>query len=589
MNDLLKHPWVKVLVIATAIAMCSFALRETASITQPVVQALYDVLVPVAIGFAVAYVLTPLVDWLQRRGFSRLVATGMLFCVVAAAGVVTLLLVVPGMIRQSVDLSVKVFQGEPFTDLNQNGRWDPGEPFTDRNHNGQYDPALFSRGAVWLEEHQNRLKSDLNLALSVRALGYLGFYRDELQPQRAELDQVVADLRAAPGTNEHVQAEPAPAVPWGWPGLSDSAAKQVLEHLPLAARDTAGARLGEAQTRLITKHDEILAAIVQSQAQPSRPVDPLVERARQMTTHTAANDERKRVLDALVRELEAAEKQREVNAQRMLALLRGTDGQVGSQTLAALVSRFEESARGMLEQLPSAASSVGKSAFSGVNNILATTLSVLLLPIYAFFLVIAMPQIRIAARDYIPLRFRDQTMRILRDIERVVAAFFRGRLIISTVCAVVGGLSMLLIGVPYGLLFGVCIGLATAIPLAGLLFLLPAIALALLEPGTGLITVTLIVGVYVVVQTLETALIPVVMGKEVELHPVTLIISLLLLGKLLGILGLILAVPIAATCRILAPEFLWPRWRAWAAQPTAAMPIPPAYFAPSDTDESAHP
>ena len=61
------------------------------------------------------------------------------------------------------------------------------------------------------------------------------------------------------------------------------------------------------------------------------------------------------------------------------------------------------------------------------------------------------------------------------------------------------------------------------------------------------------------VQVLETVVLtPMIMGREVELHPVTLIIALLLCGKLLGILGLILAVPIAATCRILAREFFWP-------------------------------
>ncbi len=54
------------------------------------------------------------------------------------------------------------------------------------------------------------------------------------------------------------------------------------------------------------------------------------------------------------------------------------------------------------------------------------------------------------------------------------------------------------------------------------------------------------------------------MGREVELHPVTLIVAMLLCGKLVGILGVILAVPIAASARILAREFLWPRVRKWA-------------------------
>jgi len=71
-----------------------------------------------------------------------------------------------------------------------------------------------------------------------------------------------------------------------------------------------------------------------------------------------------------------------------------------------------------------------------------------------------------------------------------------------------------------------------------------------------------------VVQGLETVVLtPTIMGREVELHPVVLILALLLCGKLLGILGLILAVPIAATIRILAREFVLPRLRTLAALP----------------------
>ncbi len=113
-------------------------------------------------------------------------------------------------------------------------------------------------------------------------------------------------------------------------------------------------------------------------------------------------------------------------------------------------------------------------------------------------------------------------------------------------------------GVPYAVLFSLFIGLATAVPLAGLLFLIPAVIMAGLDGGSG-VTIALIIIVYTIVQVLETVVLtPTIMGHEVELHPVTLIIALLLCGKLLGILGLILAVPIAATIRIVAREFFFP-------------------------------
>ena len=152
-------------------------------------------------------------------------------------------------------------------------------------------------------------------------------------------------------------------------------------------------------------------------------------------------------------------------------------------------------------------------------------------------------------------------MRIIHDIEQVVAAFFRGRLIVCFICAVLVWIGFALIGVPYAAVFGLLIGLATAIPLAGLLFLVPAVLLTVLDGGDALLLrVSMVLAVYGVVQTLEmTVLTPTIMGREVELHPVLLIASLIFLGNLLGVFGLILAVPIAATARILSREFILPR------------------------------
>ena len=123
-----------------------------------------------------------------------------------------------------------------------------------------------------------------------------------------------------------------------------------------------------------------------------------------------------------------------------------------------------------------ATSGVGEWAgqlISNIGVILGISLDVVLVPIYAFFLTLAMPGIRKTTRHYIPARGRDRTLRIIHDIERVVAAFFRGRLIVCLLCALLVWIGFALIGVPYAGLFGLLIGLATAVPLAGLLFLIP--------------------------------------------------------------------------------------------------------------------
>ncbi|MBA3707942.1 MAG: AI-2E family transporter, partial [Planctomycetes bacterium] len=185
MKDFLSHPWVRVLVIATTIAMCSFAIRETASITQPVVQALREVLVPLAVGFAIAYMVTPMVDAISRQGgVRRFVAAGLLFAVVSIAVSTTFALVVPVVIRQGAALTARVFQGEQFEDRNHNGRFDSGEPFEDLNGNHNWDPGLLSSGLARLEAWQNHIKVKAQLAIDDSGLAFLELYANETAPHR---------------------------------------------------------------------------------------------------------------------------------------------------------------------------------------------------------------------------------------------------------------------------------------------------------------------------------------------------------------------------------------------------------------------
>ena len=167
----------------------------------------------------------------------------------------------------------------------------------------------------------------------------------------------------------------------------------------------------------------------------------------------------------------------------------------------------------------------------------------------------------------------ERWLRIIHEIEQAVAAFFRGRLIVCLICGLLVWVGFAIIGVPYAAVFGLLIGLATAVPLAGLLFLVPAILLTVLDGGDAvLLRVSMVVAVYTVVQALEmTVLTPTIMGREVELHPVLLIASLVFLGNLMGVFGLILAVPIAATARILSREFLLPRLKMLGAVPMTSL------------------
>ena len=577
MKELLDHPWIKVLVIATTVAMCSFALRETASITQPIVAALGEVLVPVAVAFALAYVVTPVVDGITRLGVNRMVAAGLLFGVGSILVVLALVLVVPAVVRQSVDLSVQIFQGESYVDRNKTGHFDSGEPFDDANHNGHRDPALLTKLATFLEESQDRLRVNFGLGLGEQSLAFLTLYERDTHELRAWLEAMVESAQQGRGADEwplpltvindvkSTESEWNPA----WPGPSARDIVEAETYLPPSDQAAWRQQMVRGGLTLFHRHAEWIAALRQAKDEGKSPTAPLAAQIQEAWRSNLPGDDRKQAL-AFALALEGQAKAGQNAAHDLLSVAGvSSDAPVSGETMSEVVARVEDSVRGSVDDLPTRLGGWARAGLSSYDSVLSLAISIVLIPIYSFFLLLGMPRIRTFIKTYLPTAHKVQIERITREIEKVVAAFFRGRLLICTICSLVGCLGFLLIGffgvhVPYGMLWGIGIGMATAIPLAGLLFVIPAAVLTMIAPGAEMTDLIAVFVVYGVVQGLEACLIPIIMGREVELHPVTLIVALLLCGKLLGILGLILAVPIAASFRILLREYFWPRMKSWA-------------------------
>jgi predicted PurR-regulated permease PerM len=81
----------------------------------------------------------------------------------------------------------------------------------------------------------------------------------------------------------------------------------------------------------------------------------------------------------------------------------------------------------------------------------------------------------------------------------------------------------------------------------------------LADTGTIGRTFLLVAGLYAAIQVLEGVLLqPAIMGKETGLHPIGIILALLVCGQLFGVFGMLIAVPIASTAKILFEDYVWP-------------------------------
>lgn len=213
---------------------------------------------------------------------------------------------------------------------------------------------------------------------------------------------------------------------------------------------------------------------------------------------------------------------------------------------------------------------------------------VLLVPLYTFFLLQSFSSIRETIRVHLPGAYRARIVDIARKVDRQVAAFFRGRLILACIKGVVTWLGLLLAGVPFSWFIGLLAGGLSIIPLVGPLCAGSlAVILSFEGPDGGGTKLLFVALALVTAEVVEAVAQPVVVGREVGLSPVALILSLVVFGNLLGFFGVLLAVPCACITKILFEEFVLPEVRALAAEPGPddAEAPPPRPAAPPGVDE----
>jgi predicted PurR-regulated permease PerM len=225
----------------------------------------------------------------------------------------------------------------------------------------------------------------------------------------------------------------------------------------------------------------------------------------------------------------------------------------------------------------STAGDVGLRILGSVREIVGTITSLILaavlIPVYAFFFALALPRWRSRWPAYVPTASRALWQRVAHRIGASIAGFLRGRVIVCLIVGLITAAGWWALGVRLGVLLGLATGALTLIPLASVLAFVPVAVMALIDVATDVHGWAWFAGVaviYLVGQIADSVLNPVIVGDAVDLDMMTMIIALLAGGAAFGMIGLLVAVPAAATLRILADEVVLPHWRAWANRDTAS-------------------
>jgi predicted PurR-regulated permease PerM/phosphoglycolate phosphatase-like HAD superfamily hydrolase len=190
----------------------------------------------------------------------------------------------------------------------------------------------------------------------------------------------------------------------------------------------------------------------------------------------------------------------------------------------------------------------------GVASSLVWVVSVLII---SFYLIKDAEQLRDFLDRMAPPGYAEELRHVREEINQVWKAFFRGQVLLGMIIGVVVWIAMSIVGMPNAGLLGLLSGLLEVIPTFGpVVATIPAVLLALFRGSTYLPLshfwfAVLVVGIYIVIQQVENAyLVPRILGRQLQLHPVVVFIGVLAGGLSAGALGVLLAAPVIASLRV---------------------------------------
>lgn len=182
---------------------------------------------------------------------------------------------------------------------------------------------------------------------------------------------------------------------------------------------------------------------------------------------------------------------------------------------------------------------------------LISSLDMLLVPFFVFYILVDFSRWRQSFEELIPPRFRDPFSRLLDESGRILESFVRGQLLIGLIMAVFYAIGFWFLGVPAWAGIALISGLLNVVPYVGTALGMILAGGFTLAGGGGFWDVAAVIGVFVAVQTLEGYLLtPKIMGERLNLHPMAVFLGLLIGGKLFGFLGFILAIPTVAIGKV---------------------------------------
>ncbi len=205
--------------------------------------------------------------------------------------------------------------------------------------------------------------------------------------------------------------------------------------------------------------------------------------------------------------------------------------------------------------------SKGTSLLNESISILLQVLGWALTIVYVLFILIDYPQIVRGFKLIIPHKYRDNALVVVKDVEVSMNHYFRGQGYVALCAAVFYCVGFSIIGLPLAIPMGVLVGILYMIPYFQYITLIPVAVICAIYSLSGEVTFLSLFGksllVYAISQSIcDYILTPHIMGKEMGLNAAVILLSLSVWGSLLGIIGMIIALPVTSLIMVYYERYI---------------------------------
>ena len=222
--------------------------------------------------------------------------------------------------------------------------------------------------------------------------------------------------------------------------------------------------------------------------------------------------------------------------------------------LEQVLAQFSTQATAWASNISSKAVNWVSALISGTSQVIV---ALIIMPFMLFYLLRDGKGLRDYITQFLPNKLREPVGRVLTDVNQQLANYVRGQITVAVIVAIMFIIFFKIIGLRYAVALGVTAGVLNLVPYLGsFLAMLPALVLGLIAGPVMLLKVII---VFIVEQTIEGRFVsPLILGSQLNIHPITILFVLLTSGSMFGIWGVLLGIPIYASAKVVISEiFDW--------------------------------